>query len=145
MLLHWESSRSSNSSMACSSRSFISRGNFESCFSASRETSTRKRMFHVAPRFGLPALELRFAPADNFRFRGSQGVVGNNSSAFRLYEHAAFFLCERHKIPCLELEGFENFPRDHHLPALSYAADPLLGWGCLHGTYYIWISGLISV
>src|SRR5260370_19577031 len=91
--------------MACSIRSRTSRGNCESCFWASRESSTRKRMFHDAPGFGLSPFELRLTATDNFRLRRRQGVIGINH-AFRFYEHAVLLLGERHKIPRLELAGW---------------------------------------
>jgi len=48
-------------------------------------------------------------------------------------EHAIFVLGERHQVPRLELEGFQDLARNHHLAALPDAADSLVGWGGLHG------------
>src|SRR6266853_985578 len=125
MLLHWESSFSSNSSMACSIRSRMSRGNRKSRFWASRESSTRKRMFDDAPGFRLSTFELRLTAADNFRFRGRQGVIGINH-AFRFYKYAVLLLGERHEIPRLELEGFEDLSWNHHLRRCP--TRPILSW-----------------
>src|ERR1700733_16085212 len=131
MLLHWESSLSSSSSMARSIRSRTLGGNFESCLSASRETSTRKSMVYGAPRFRLTALELCLAAAHDFRLLGRQRVVGMDS-ALRLDQHAVFLLGERHQVPGPKIERFEDLARDHHLAALTDSTASLFGLGCLH-------------
>jgi hypothetical protein len=46
-----------------------------------------------------------------------------------LDEHTVLLLSECHKIPLLDVEGFEHLPRNHHLAPLANAADPLLGCG----------------
>jgi len=43
-----------------------------------------------------------------------------------LDEHAVLRWSERDKIALLDVEGFEHFPRNHHLAPLANAADPLL-------------------
>jgi hypothetical protein len=60
-------------------------------------------------------------------FRGEYVVRVNH--AFGLDEHAILLLSECHKVPLLEVEGFEHLPWNHHLAPLANAADPLLGCG----------------
>src|SRR5436190_1693827 len=92
-------------------------------------------MFHSAPGFRLSTFELSLTAAHDFRFRWREGVLGIKHT-FRFYQHAVLLLGERHKVPHLEFEGFENLARDDHLPALPHATDSLFGCGCLHDRYY---------
>lgn len=55
-------------------------------------------------------------------------VVRANYAA-GLDKHAILLFCERNKIPLLNIQGFEHFPRNDHLATLANAADPLLGCG----------------
>jgi hypothetical protein len=72
--------------------------------------------------FALAHLSLGLLYESTF-FR-SQNIVGINH-AFWFDEHTVRLSGERYKVPFLELEGFEHVARDHHLPALSDASDPL--------------------
>jgi hypothetical protein len=57
-----------------------------------------------------------------------EDVIGINQT-LRLDEHPVLLFGECHKIPLLEVEGFEHIPRNDHLAPLAHAADPLLGCG----------------
>jgi len=59
---------------------------------------------------------------------GGEDVIGINHAP-RPDEHAILRLSECHKIPLLDVEGFEHLPRNHHLAPLANAADPLSGCG----------------
>jgi hypothetical protein len=59
---------------------------------------------------------------------GGEYVVSINHTP-GLDEHAALLLGERHKIPLLDVEGFEHLPRDNHLAPLAHTADPLFSRG----------------
>src|SRR5690242_15225553 len=89
-------------------------------------------MLHFAPGFRLSTFELSLAAAHDLGFRWRQSVVGMKF-AFRFYKDAVLLLGERYNVPGLELEGFEDLARDHHLPALPHATGSLLGCRCLHG------------
>jgi hypothetical protein len=61
-------------------------------------------------------------------FHGTQGL---RLAAFRLDRHAIVTRGKRHHIRRTKFEGFEHLSGNHDLTALSHAADPFPGWGCL--------------
>ena len=69
---------------------------------------------HLAPRF-----------RNEGAFFGGEDVIQINYS-LRFYEHAIRLLPKRHKIAFADIERFQHLARDHDLPALTYASDPLL-------------------
>src|SRR5208283_5479610 len=64
-------------------------------------------------------------------FFGAEDVIGINYP-LRLDEHAIRLLPKRHKIAFADIERFQHLARDHYLPALTYASDPLLSGCCFH-------------
>src|SRR5208282_914576 len=60
---------------------------------------------------------------------GAEDVIGINDP-LRLDEHAIRLLPKRHKIAFADIERFQHLARDHHLPTLTYASDPLLSRDC---------------
>ncbi len=84
-------------------------------------------MFYFAPWFGLSALELGDAFADDLRLGLREGIVGIDQ-ALRLDEDAILLFGECDKVPFPEIEGFKHLFWDNDLASLS---DALLSWGCL--------------
>ena len=89
---------------------------------------TRQLMFQPCEGYEFPLAHLSFGLLhESALFRGEHVVRINH--AFGLDEHAILLLSECHKVPFLEVEGFEHLPWNHHLAPLANAADPLLGCG----------------
>src|SRR5438132_4201168 len=105
-------------------------GSLRRSCSASSVSSQAQLMFDLGQGFRLFLVDLLKSVPYLLGFRRRQHVVGIYD-ALRLDEHAVGLFTKRHEVPLLELEGFEDFPRDDHLAALSHAPDPLSSCGCL--------------
>ena len=58
---------------------------------------------------------------------GGEHVLRINHPSW-LDKHAVLLFCERHKIPFLDVEGFEHLPRNDDLAPLAHATNPLPGY-----------------
>src|SRR5208337_3087873 len=65
-------------------------------------------------------------------FLGGEDVI-RIDYPLRLDEHAIRLLPKRHKIALADIEPFRELARDHHLPALTYASNPLVSCDYFHG------------
>ena len=85
-------------------------------------------MPELGERDELPLAHLSFSLLHESTLFGGEHVVGINHAP-GLDEHAVLLFGECHKIPLMDVEGFEHLPRDDHLPPLAYPADPLVRCG----------------
>lgn len=81
-------------------------------------------MSELGERYKLSLAHLPFGLFHQSALFGSEHVV-RIGHAPRLDEHAILLFGERHKIPFLDVQGFEHLPRNDHLAPLAYATDPL--------------------
>ncbi len=145
MLVHWESSFTSNSSIALSIRfPHVAREPSNLLLSFSGKLNAKA---HVSRHARVSTLRVLAAPrhAGRFSLRRRQGVIGINVPAF-LNKHAVLLLRDRHEVPFLDLKGVEDLARDDHLPALSYPGDPFFRCGCFCGhAFYITFGTLFRL
>ena len=88
-------------------------------------------MSELGERDELPLAHLSVSLLDESALFGSEHVVRINHAP-GLDEHTVLLLGECHKIPLMDVEGFEHLPRNDHLPPLAYAADALGRCGGLY-------------
>jgi hypothetical protein len=89
--------------------------------------------------YELSLAHLSFGLLHESALFGCEYVIGINHAP-GLDEHAIAPLSKCHKIPLLDVKGFEHFPRNDDLAPMAYAADPLSRCGCFYSHYSFRLS-----